>query len=456
MPRYMNQNISQEITLFRDFISQNNDIGIVIGEHQNLDTVGAALSMYLSLSQSGKNVQIISKKAPTVEVSGLVGVDKITSSFSGNTSKLVVSLPYIKGEVEKVLFTEAPNTINFHLTAAADKSITPFQISDIKLNWEGSAPQAIIAVGVGLIDELSGVIDVDQAKIVNIDNYQGNSRFGDVVLVDTSFSSLSEVVGKVIKDLSLKYDIDTAQNILDGVLFATRNFTKPNTSPLAFEAASAAMYSGAQRKNEEQPRREQQHQDRNQRQPMNVDRNVRDQRPHGNNHNQQPPRVTDTDFPAMHMQGQRNQTSFNQPSSQQSQDPRRNQPRHQQGNNNRPQQNSQMQNNRPANKSFGQNSNDIDDLMRKINEENNRVRGASQGQNQQNSQSQQTQQNSRNMPNHEPIVEEPQFVDDQKFAPQDVVSSSMPQNNSFDSQNSDEVPDDWLMPKVFKSSKNNN
>ena len=78
----MNPTIAQEINLLKGFLDQAADLGIVIGSHQNLDTVAASLALYNSLSQAGKKVQIISKKAPTVEVSNLVGVNKITENFA--------------------------------------------------------------------------------------------------------------------------------------------------------------------------------------------------------------------------------------------------------------------------------------------------------------------------------------------------------------------------------------
>ena len=57
-----NGRISQEIEILRDSLSSEGPVGIVVGEHQTLDTMAAALSLYLSLAESGKQVQIISKK----------------------------------------------------------------------------------------------------------------------------------------------------------------------------------------------------------------------------------------------------------------------------------------------------------------------------------------------------------------------------------------------------------
>lgn len=433
----MNSNIGQEINLFREFLDRENEIGILIGSHQNLDTYAASLALYLSLVQSGKKVQIVSKKAPTVEVSSLVGIDKVKSNFAaGNNSKLVVALPYIKGEVEKVLFTEAPDTINFHLTAAPDKSITPFDISDVKLIWEGGAPNALIAVGVGSMDEIVSTADPNTVKVVNIDNFSGNSKFGDVVLVDENFSSLSEVIGKIIKDLALPMDIDIAQNIMDGVMFGTRGFTKSNTSPFAFEAVSAAMYQGAQRKGENIQREQNVHE-----RPQHQDRPMQS-RPQ--------PRVNENDFPAMHMQNRGTSQQRNPIIPQRNQQPQA-RPQNMQNRLAHPHSQPQGQRQQPQ---FGQNARDIEDLLRKINEENAR-RNASQSHQNRNDRSNMPQapRENRQQYNQNPIIEDAQVVEDVKGIPDDMMP---PQEDSYQPQRNEEVPDDWLMPKVFKSSKNNN
>jgi hypothetical protein len=411
----------QEMTMLRDFLDREQEVGIVIGNHQNLDTYASALSLYLSLTQAGKKVQIVSKKNPTVEVSSLVGIDRVKESFVGNTGKLVVALPYIKGEVEKVLFTEAPETINFHLTAAEGRSITPFDLKDVKLMWEGGAPAAIITLGVGTVDELAGVVDTNTAKIVNIDNFSGNTRFGEVVMVDEGFSSLSEVVGKIIKDLALPTDLDIAQNIMDGVLFSTRNFTKPNTSPLAFEAVSNSMYQGAQRKADE--RREQNApMQNNNRQPQ--ERQGRDHQDRNRDHNRQqqnnrPQRVSENDFPAMHMQNRPGQNQGQNNDNRRMNSPMRN-----------PQNNPQ----RP-NQQFGQNRN-MADIRTKIMEEAQRSQTPFQA------------------PAEE--VKDAQIIDEQPQMSQPINDMVIPEEQSYNTQPQDEIPDDWLMPKVFKSSKNNN
>ncbi len=468
----MNPTLIQELPLFRDFLSQESEIGIVIGG-QNLDSYAASLALFLALSASGKRIQIISKRQPTVEVSSLVGIDKVRESFntsSGDTSKLVVALPYIKGEVEKVLFTETPNTINFHLTAAAGRTITPFDLSQVKLMWGegGIGPTAIIAIGVDTLDELAGI---SNSQIVNIDKSPTNQKYGDVVLVDPNFSSISEIVAKLIKELNLPAEIDAAQNILDGVLFATRNLTKPNTSPLAFEAVSTAMYMGAQRKTEEirrdeQPRRDIQatRQDDGRRDDFRreerFDRNDNNQRQQfqdrgrdrNQDRNQGRQRVQDNDFPAMHMQG-RNQSQDRRDRNQQPRNPQQQMP-------SRPQQTQQQafgqdrQNRAQGQKPFGSNPNDIEELMRKIKEENARRNPQNRPQRNPQDFSRREEPEEQQAP-----IQDAQIVDDQVPEPQmsaPIEDAQIPQDQGYNPPASEDVPDDWLMPKVFKSSKNNN
>lgn len=243
----MNQtNLVQQILSIRNLL-QNNTIGILLGDKMNLDTAGAALGLYLALEDAGKNPQIISQKEPIVEIANLVGINKINKSFAGNSNKVVVSLPYIKGEIGKVSYKEENDRINFYLTAVEGMSITSYDTNDINLMWDGSMPSVVVAIGVSnamQMKEFMGSGD-SAVKIINIDN--SGENFGDISIVDGAFSSVSEIVAKIIKESRLPMNIDIAQNLLDGILYGTRNFTKPNTSPLAFEAAGILMQTGAQR-----------------------------------------------------------------------------------------------------------------------------------------------------------------------------------------------------------------
>jgi hypothetical protein len=83
--------------------------------------------------------------------------------------------------------------------------------------------------------------------LVNIDNKQENQGFGDAVLVSPRASSVSEQVAQLLNDLKAPFDLDIAQNLLDGISYGTESFQSPRTSSIAFEMAGILMRQGAVR-----------------------------------------------------------------------------------------------------------------------------------------------------------------------------------------------------------------
>ncbi len=241
-----NSVFSQNRDFLTSLISENQEIGIIIGEPHNLDRIAAGLSLYLVLKQIGKDVQVVSGKDPIIEFSNLVGIDKIRKEFTGMTKNFTISLPYKEGEIEKVSYKIEGNRLNINLFAGENK-IT-FSEKDIDYIRSGANPSLIFIVSIASTDKFSSLVGSNsEVKVVNIDNDQLNSAYGDVVYNSNSFSSVSEIVGKIIQDLGLPVDIDSAQNLLDGILSATENFSSYSTSAYAFEAASFMLKHGAKR-----------------------------------------------------------------------------------------------------------------------------------------------------------------------------------------------------------------
>lgn len=238
--------ISQNKQNLQSLLTPGTSVGIIASEKQNIDVLSAALSLHFILQDSGYSSQVISKKEPIVEHSFLVGIDQLKKSFGGITKSLVVSFPYVEGEIEKVSYNIEGDRLNVNLFGT-DQGIK-FDEKDVKYVRQGSSPQIIITVGIQNASEIEELVDTVNTKIINIDNHIGNALFGEVVLVDTQYSSLSEVVARLTADMGLQLEFDVAQNLLDGISFGTSNFSSPKTSPLAFEMAGVLMHKGAIRK----------------------------------------------------------------------------------------------------------------------------------------------------------------------------------------------------------------
>lgn len=234
-----------------EIIDKNEAIDIVIGKNPHLDEMAAALSLYLSLQASGKKVSIASPTNPIVEISSLVGINKVQTSLSGKQgSDLVVSFPYKDKEIQKVSYTLEEGYLN--IVVKAGPSGLSFSDKDVvfKRGGGGQASGILFVVGTARLSDLGNLFDPEALKdttVVNIDNKQHNQGFGDIIFVSSKYSSVSEQVAYLLKQLNLQVDVDTAQNLLSGISQVTDNFQKPSTSMHAFEMAAFLMRKGAQR-----------------------------------------------------------------------------------------------------------------------------------------------------------------------------------------------------------------
>src|SRR5205823_278002 len=76
-----------------------------------------------------------------------------------------------------------------------------------------------------------------------------NQGFGTVSVVSPKFSSISEQVADFLTLLEpqITIDVDSAQNLLSGIIYSTNDFQDPKTSYLALEMAGILMRKGAVR-----------------------------------------------------------------------------------------------------------------------------------------------------------------------------------------------------------------
>lgn len=234
----------------KEQLNKYEDVAIAVGKDPNLDEMGAALALFLALKNAGKQVVIASPSEPLVEISSLVGIDKVKNYFETSNSDLIVSFPYAEGEIEKVSYTLENGFLNI-IVKAGENGLS-FEEKDINYKRSGSGGiKTLFIVGTPRLSDLGNLFDPDALKetlVINIDNKKENQGFGDAVLVNQSASSVSEQIASVLSFLDYPIDIDMAQNLLSGIDFATDNFQNPKTTAFAFEMASDFLKKGAIRK----------------------------------------------------------------------------------------------------------------------------------------------------------------------------------------------------------------
>lgn len=234
----------------KDLILKHQDVAVFVKSNPSLDEMAAGLGLYLVLKQMGKNALIACPTDPVVAVSSLVGIDKVQKQVSsGEGGDLTVSFPYKEGEIDKVSYTLENGQLNI-VVKAGEKGLS-FNQQDVMFQRSGGkAPSLVFCVGVAHLSDVAGIYTpTANEEVINIDNKADNERYGTTVVVDTKWSSVSEQVADFVTLLEpqIELDADTAQNLLDGIDFATSDFTSPKTSYLAFEVAGILMKKGATR-----------------------------------------------------------------------------------------------------------------------------------------------------------------------------------------------------------------
>src|SRR3989344_827017 len=253
----------------REVFERQGTVAIVVGSSYTLDEMAASLSLYLALTARGKDVSIVSVKEPLVEVSNLVGIDKVKSQIESKSGDLVVSFPYQENEIGKVSYTLEGGFLN--IIVKPKENQLSFVEKDVIFKKSGETPAVVVAIGVKRLSELQTFFNVEGLKdtaIVNIDKPGNNEGYGDFVVIGQNSSSVSEQVADLLLTLSYPIDQDMAQNLMSGIVSATGNFQSPRTSSLAFEIAGVLLRNGARR---EVPRQVRLNQPRLQNQPRTRD-----------------------------------------------------------------------------------------------------------------------------------------------------------------------------------------
>ena len=175
----------------------------IITSHTNLDgdALGSELGLYFILKQLGKNVKIVNQDHVPMIYKFMPGIDKIISSDTFDKKNLV------EIEVDTVLIV-------------LDSS-----------NWEriGNIPLDIRKIN----------------TIINIDHHTSNNGFGHINYVDSSASSVGEIIFQLCLELNCELTKEIAITLFSAIVTDTGSFRYAITKADTFLAAYHLVKSGA-------------------------------------------------------------------------------------------------------------------------------------------------------------------------------------------------------------------
>ena len=239
--------LTVEVTALKELLTSANTVVILLPDSASRDAIAGGLALYLSLTQLQKTVTIVSPKQPTVGLSYLVGINKITQNL-GNKN-FVVSLDYQEGSIEKVSYNIEGNKFNLVIEP---KSGAPLLTSkNVTYNYSGVSADLVITLEAGTKESLGTFYSqnktlFDQKPVLVIDNRATNTQYGKINVVRPA-ASISEIIAHFIKVAELPIDPDSASNLYDGIVAGSRTFTTPAVNADTFEAAAWVLRYGARK-----------------------------------------------------------------------------------------------------------------------------------------------------------------------------------------------------------------
>lgn len=227
-------------------ILQNYTSGVIcLGENPTTDTLAAATSLYLGLTQLGKNISIASSHGVD---SDMVGAEKVQSEITTSGDNLVISFPYQEGSIDKVDYFIQNDKFNVVITPRPG---TPaLDSKTVHYSTAGGSVEFIIVIGVSSLRTLGALYTENQelfkqSKLINIDRSLTNAYFGTANFVNRNVSSLSELALTILNTMNVEIDKEIATNLYAGVIDATKSFTTPSTNAATFETSAQLLKAGA-------------------------------------------------------------------------------------------------------------------------------------------------------------------------------------------------------------------
>lgn len=224
------------------------EILILLPSKPFIDQVAAGLSLYLSLSESGKSVSISCPVSMVAEYSRLIGVDKVTSDL-GNKNLVINLVNYDANNVDKVSYDILEG--QFKLTISPKSGLKSPTKEQVEVNYSGVSGDLVVLIG-GANDSHFPALSMEEfksAKIIHIGTRLLEILNNDLEVLSFAkpASSTSEIVANLIKESAFPVNEDIATNLLAGIEDQSKNFQSSDVTADTFEIFAELLKIGGRR-----------------------------------------------------------------------------------------------------------------------------------------------------------------------------------------------------------------
>ncbi len=203
-------------------IQRSNNIAVVPSQTGGYDAFAAGLGLFFSLKEMDRKVSLIYPGGIPQGFEDLISKSEVVTDPS--LRDLIVEINYSNSLAEKVNYS----TQNDVLTLKIGPVDRNFSLNNVKSSLVGAGYDLIFLIG-AQIKEDPGISypaleeEFRTAVLINLDNSDTNSRFGDINVVDPSTDCLSQLVLNFIARTGYFITQKPAKALLKGITYKPIN-----------------------------------------------------------------------------------------------------------------------------------------------------------------------------------------------------------------------------------------
>ena len=231
-----------------EVIEKSKKILLLARQHPAEDAVCSLIALGLYLEKSGKEVDMVTQGPIPPALEFIPETKKVKNNVQ-QSKNFVVSLDTSQTKVAQFSydFDKDGKKLNICITPE-NGHFTPDHLSTEIL---GFGYDAIFIVHSADFETLGSVYTENadlfyETPVINIDRSGSNEQFGEVNLVDTTASSIAEILYELFAVVGEKViDERIATCLLTGIVASTRSFQNKSTTPKSFSIAAKLIAVGA-------------------------------------------------------------------------------------------------------------------------------------------------------------------------------------------------------------------
>ncbi len=228
----------------KNLFNSLNSFLIVLPPDPDSDMVSSALSLHLSLKNTGKQSQI-GYSGDLPELENISGTQELKNSI-GNKN-LHISFDFLEANLEKVDY-EVDYHGKFSIIIHPKESSPAPDSSKVKFGYSGASADLVVVFAVNSLEELGPIYAqekkfLDSDKVLCVTNSITPINFTGNVFQQPNIN-FAEIITSLIQKINLKLSPEASNNLIQTIYNATDNLTHPKVGASTFESLAFLLRHG--------------------------------------------------------------------------------------------------------------------------------------------------------------------------------------------------------------------